>query len=143
MYPEDYSVYRIPMVEFDDEDNEAYMWAFENPEKSTFGKVFEGGVKEYRQYTGELYDIKADKDENGKSISGSRKEKVIDYLNDLDIDYGSRMILFKSEYPADDTYNYDIINYLEENNAISADDMRTILTELGFKVHDNGTITWD
>ncbi|MBO5319477.1 MAG: hypothetical protein J6B01_06705 [Ruminococcus sp.] len=119
-----------------------YDYAYKYPGNYAVSKAV-GSYESYRQYSSELYDIKADKDANGKSISGSRKEKVIDYLNDLDIDYGSRMILFKSEYPADDTYNYDIINYLEENNAISADDMRTILTELGFKVHDNGTITWD
>ena len=90
-----------------------------------------------------MYDIKADKDEYGKSISGSRKDKVIDYVNNLDIDYGARLILFKSEYPSDDTYNYDIINYLEENDAISGEEMRTILTELGFHVSDDGTISWD
>ena len=32
--PEDYSVYRISMLEFDDESNEAYKWEFDNPEKT-------------------------------------------------------------------------------------------------------------
>ena len=87
--------------------------------------------------------MKADKDENGKSISGSRKEKVIDYVNNLDIEYGQRIILFKTEYPADDTYNYDIIDYLNGRDDISYEKMATILTELGMTVHDDGTITWD
>ena len=90
-----------------------------------------------------MYDIKADKDEYGKSISGSRKEKVIDYINNLDIDYGARLILFKSEYNADDTYNYDIIDYLNSREDISYEEMETILKELGFIVRSDGTILWD
>lgn len=121
---------------------EEYDYAYKYPENYAIAKSV-GGYTAYRTYASELYDIKADKDENGKSISGSRKDKVIDYVNNLDIDYGARLILFKSEYPSDDTYNYDIINYLEENDAISGEEMRTILTELGFHVSDDGTISWD
>ena len=90
-----------------------------------------------------MYDIKADKDENGKSINGSRKEKVIEYINNLDADYGERIILFKSEYPSDDTYNYEIIDYLNSRQDISYDEMVTILKELGFNVDREGNITWD
>ena len=143
VYPEDYSVYRIPMLEFDNEENSAYEWAFDNPEKATMGKVFSDGVVEYRRYTSDLYNIKADKDEDGKSISGSRKDKVIDYINGLDADYGAKIILLKSEYPSDDTYNYDIIDYLNERDDISRDEMITILRELGFTVYADGTIEWE
>jgi hypothetical protein len=90
-----------------------------------------------------LYDIKADKDEDGKSISGSRKEKVIDYINGLDADYGEKIILFKSEYKADDTYNYEIIDYLNSRDDISYKEMEAILKELGFTVDSNGNIYWD
>jgi CDP-glycerol glycerophosphotransferase (TagB/SpsB family) len=89
-----------------------------------------------------LYDIKADKDGDGKSISGSRKEKVINYVNGLDIDYGQKIILFKSEYKSDNTYNYDIVDYLNSRNDISYDEMVTILKELGFIVSSNGYVTW-
>ena len=90
-----------------------------------------------------MYDIKADKDENGKSISGSRKEKVMDYINSLDLDYGARLILFKHEYNADDTYNYVIIDYLNSREDISYKEMETILKELGYNVDSKGNITWD
>ena len=92
----------------------------------------------------DLYEIKADKDENGKSITGSRKEKVIAWLNEQeDLDYGEAIILFKSEYKADDTYNMDIIDYLNGRDDISYDEMSTILKELGFNVDSKGNITWD
>ena len=94
------------------------------------------------RYVEALSDIKADKDEDGKSITGSRKEKVIDYVNSLDIDYGMRIIIFKSEYKADDSYNQDIVDYLNERDDISGAEMKSILLELGFEVDDDGNIYW-
>ena len=118
-----------------------YDFAYEYPEKYAVAKSV-GGYEKYKTYSSELYDIKADKDENGKSINGSRKEKVIDYINNLDADYGERLILFKSEYNADDTYNEEIIDYLNNREDISYDEMVTILTELGFTVK-NGNVYWE
>lgn len=118
-----------------------YDFAYEYPEKYAVAKSV-GGYDAYKTYSSELYDIKADKDENGKSISGSRKEKVIEYINNLDADYGEKLILFKSEYNADDTYNYEIIDYLNSREDISYEEMETILKELGFTVKADGTIEW-
>ena len=147
--PEKYKFLNDAGVSYEDYKNgsedfkDAYSWAFKNPEKFTVSKAVASDVVTYRKYASELYDIKADKDEDGKSISGSRKEKVIEYVNNLDIDYGARLILFKSEYNADDTYNYDIINYLNSREDISYEEMETILKELGFIVQADGTILWD
>ena len=118
-----------------------YDFAYEYPEKYAVAKSI-GGYDAYKTYSSELYDIKADKDEDGKSINGSRKEKVIDYINNLDADYGEKIILFKSEYNADDTYNYDIIEYLNSREDISYEEMETILKELGFTVKADGTVEW-
>ena len=129
---------------FSDDQKEAYTWAYNNPDKFTLSKSVTSDLFKYRQYTSELYDIKADKDRNGKSISGSRKEKVVTYINGLDIDYGAKIILFKSEYPADDTYNSDIIDYLNSRDDISYEEMTTILLQLGFTIDPDGvTIRWD
>ena len=147
-YPEKYKFLKDIGVSYgeysaSDESKDAYSWAFNNPEKYTLSKAVASDVITYRKYAGELYDIKADKDSSGKSITGSRKEKVIEYINNLDADYGERIILFKSEYNADDTYNYDIIDYLNSREDISYEEMETILKELGFIVSSDGTITWD
>ena len=122
--------------------NTEYDFAVKYPEKYSVAKSV-GGYDSYKKYMSELYDIKADKDEYGKTISGSRKEKVIEYVNNLDIDYGARLILFKNEYNADDTYNYEIIDYLNSREDISYEEMAAILRELGFTVSSDGTITWD
>jgi hypothetical protein len=120
----------------------AYNWAYENPEKYLVSKAV-GDVVTYRQYSSELNDIKADKDSNGKSISGSRKEKVLNYINSLNADYGAKIILYKSEYASDHTYNNDIVEYLNNRSDISYSEMATILTELGFIVEADGTVRWN
>lgn len=118
-----------------------YDYAYDSPEKYAVAKAV-GGYSAYKTYSSELYDIHADKDSNGKSISGSRKEKVLDYINNLDIDYYEKLILFKSEYNADDTYNYEIIDYLNNRDDISYEEEVIILKELGFNVDSNGNISW-
>lgn len=124
------------------ENKEEYDYAYESPENYAIAKSV-GGYEAYRTYSSEMYDIKADKDENGKSISGSRKEKVWDYISSLDISDGEKYILFKNEYNADDAYNYEIIDYLNRNDAISYEDMVAILKKLGFTVDSQGNISWD
>lgn len=119
----------------------AYNWAYANPDKYVLSKSVTDDVEQYRTISKELYEIKADKDEDGKSVSGSRKEKVINYINELDLSTESKMILYKSEYTADDTYNYEIIEYIG-NKDISYEEKKTILTELGFTVESDGRVRW-
>ena len=119
-----------------------YSWAANNPEQYTVSKAVTNDVAQYKQYTTDLYNIKADKYNNGESISGSRKEKVVNYVNNLNLDYGAKLILFKSEYPSDDTYNADIINYINNRNDLTYEERVTIYTELGFTVKD-GYVYWD
>jgi hypothetical protein len=120
---------------------EEYDFAYENPKKYALTQAV-GGYQSYKGYSSELYDIKADKDSKGNSIRDSRKKKVIDYINGLDMDYGEKIILFKSEYNADDTYNQQIIDYLNSRDDITPQEMRSILEELDFEVDSEGYISW-
>ena len=96
---------------------------------------------DYWRYNDEIYDIKADKDSNGESISGSRKKKVLNYINNLELDEVQKAILFKMEYPSYDDHNYAIINYVN-NLDLSYEDKVSILTELDMEVDKNGNIRW-
>ena len=146
--PEKYDFFKANGISYkdyanaDEDGKSAYTWAYNNPEKYTLSKAITDDVVKYKQYTGDMYDIKADKDASGKSISGSRKEKVIDYINNLDADYEQKIILFKTEYPSDDTYNEDIINYVNSRNDLTYEERVTIYTELGFTIKD-GYVYWD
>jgi hypothetical protein len=109
-------------------------------------RTFDGyaivGGKFYNTHASELQNIEADKDASGKTISGSRKKKVIAYINNLDIPYEDKLILYKSEYPSDQTYNTAIVNYLNGRDDISYDEMVSILQGLGFTIKGD-RITWN
>lgn len=113
-----------------------YSWAADNPGKYTLSKAITNDVTEYKQYTSDLNELKADKDKNGKAINGSAKKKKLAYINSLDIEYGKKMILYKSLYPSDNTYDRQILEYLGSREDLSVEELLTILEELGFKVNN-------
>ena len=82
----------------------------------------------------------ADKDSNGKSISGSKKQKVFDYINSMDVPYEQKLILAKSEYNSFNDNNAEIIEYIE-NTGMSYDERIELYKALGFKV-DGDSISW-
>lgn len=133
-------------IDLTDYDNYAsfdeFDYASKNPEKHLVSKAVTDDFEAYQTYTKALSDITSDKDANGKTITNSRKTKVVNYLNSLDIEYGAKLILFKSEYNSDHTYNYEIIEYLNSRDDISYSEMETILKELGFIVDAKGNIYW-
>ena len=146
--PEKYAFFKDNGISYTDYNNAdedgkaAYTWAYNNPEKYKVSKAVTDDVIEYRSYTSDLSDIKADKDENGNSISGSAKDKKIDYINSLDLDYGQKIILFKMQYKTDDTYNADIVDYVNNLDDLTYEDRVSIYTELGFTIKD-GYVYWD
>ena len=100
------------------------------------------GVKadSYLDYASQTF--KADKDSKGKSIANSKKNKVFDYVNSMDIPFEQKVILSKLEYNSYDEYNNEIIDYLNNNPDITYEDMETILKKLGFEVDSKGNIKW-
>lgn len=126
----------------DEDTKDAYDWAYEYPESYTLSKAVTDDVVQYKEYSKALDAIRS-KDENGFKISTSVKERKTEYINSLDIEYGAKLILFKNEYNADDTYNNEIIEYLNNKNDLTFDEKLTILRKLGFAVTNDGKITWD
>lgn len=132
----------IDLTGYEDIGNfEEYDYATKNPGKYAISKAV-GGYENYIKYSERLSNITAEKDKNGNAVSGSRKKKVARYINNLDIEFGEKMILYRSQYKSDDTYNAQIVEYLNERNDITHQDKITILTELGFKVSDDGKVRW-
>lgn len=132
----------VDMTNYEDYSSlDEFDFATKKPGKYAIAEAV-GGYNSYTKYTEALGDIHADKDSSGKSINGSRKEKVQAYIESLPLDYGEKIILHKMEYPADDTYNYDIVEYLDSRDDISYEQMVSILEELGFKVNGQ-QISWD
>lgn len=154
-YPDKYAVLQEEGISVEDykENHEEsafiytddYSWAADNPGKYTLSKAVADDVTEYREYTSALSKIKADKDENGKTISGSAKAKKKEYIWSLDLDYGQKAILYRSLFDSKadkEEYNMDIVDYLNSRGDISYDEMNTILRELDFEVDEDGNISW-
>lgn len=95
---------------------------------------------EYLDYESQYF--VADKDKNGKSISGSKKAKVFNYINNMDISFEEKVILAKLQYNTYDEWNVEIIEYLN-NSDISYEEMEFILTQMGFIVDKDGYIYWE
>jgi hypothetical protein len=147
-YPEKYEFLQKNNVSYkeyskDEDTREAYNWAFNNQEKYTVSKVISDDLVAYKKLTQEIYKFRADKDSNGKTINGTAKAKKINYINNLDMEYGKKLVLFKSLFDKDDTYNYEIIDYLNSREDITYEETETILKQLGFTVAANGNIYWD
>lgn len=123
---------------------EEYDYAFESPDKYAIANTI-GGYDVYRAYSKELNDIRADKDASGKTINGSSKKKKTEYINSLDLDYGQRIILYRSLFDSKadkNTYNADIVEYLNNREDLSYEEVVTILESLDMKVHSDGSVTW-
>ena len=113
---------------------DAYSKASEDMNKYTLSKAVAKDLKEYNKYKEALNNMKADVDKNGKTISGSAKEKKKNYIFNLDLDYGQKLILYRSLYDSkEDKNKYDskIVDYLYGRSDISYEDMEVILEELG------------
>ena len=90
----------------------------------------------------EYQDFKADKDRYGKSVSGSKKKKIMNYIESSGLDYNQKIILHKVYYPADDSYNYEIADYVF-NNVETYEQRINILETLGFKIGEDGIVRWE
>jgi len=126
-----------------EESREAYNWAYQNPEKYQVSLAVTEDTVAYKGYAKDLSAIKADKDSKGNTVSGSRKKKVVQYLNGLDATYGAKIILYKMEYPSDDTYNGKIIEYVNGIEGFSYEQKESVLKELGFTVSKDGKVSWN
>lgn len=124
-----------------DESKELYNYAYKNPETFELGKAITGDFKAYKEYADYIWDLKADKDEDGNSISGSKKTKVISYVNDLDLSIPQKAMLIRKTYSSFDEYNVDIVEYVSGLD-IDYEKQKSILESLDMKVYDDGTVEW-
>ena len=124
--------------------NETYQkavdWAYNTPSNYSMSKALDGIENTYT-YLDELNDIKGDKDKKGKTISGSRKTKVFNYINSLNLTPVQKAMLVRTQYSSYDSYNNEIVNYLNNQTSITLDEEYEILKKLGYKVKGD-RVSW-
>ena len=143
-YPDKYKVLReqgVSVKEYKDKyekttfmHTDDFDWAAKNPEKYTISKAITDDVLEYKNYTRELSAIEGEKDSSGKTISGSKKKNQAEYINNLNLDYGQKIILYRSLFDsaADrKMYENDIKKFIDGRKDLSHQDKVIILETLG------------
>ena len=146
-YPEKYNWLKSNNISYkeytsSDEAKEIYNYAYNNPEKYSLGMAATNDFKQYYKYKEHINELYADKNSEGKSISGSRKNKVINYVNSLPLDIPQKAMIIRSEYSSFDEYNNDIVSYVD-SLSIPYENKVTILKELDMTVYEDGTVRWD
>lgn len=96
-------------------------------------------INEYLKYKTNTFEN--DKDSDGKTISGSKKQKVYNYLNsisDKNLSQDYKKIICKIEGIND--YDNDIVNFVNNSKQLNYDERTEILKNIGFKINDDGKI---
>ena len=98
-----------------------------------------GNISDY--YIIKSQEFTSSKDKNGKTISGSKKAKVINYINSMNIPVSQKAILINLNGYKLTNYNSKVINYVNSSNNTTAD-KKEILKSLGFEVYTKNGKTY-
>jgi hypothetical protein len=123
------------------DEQKAYVYGKSYSSDETLNMVVKGGIdfNEYLKYAAQT--IVADKDSDGKSISGSKKAKVISAVNKLSLSIPQKAMLIRKEYSSFRDYNNDIVSYVSSLD-LDYQEKTEILKELHMTVKDN-RVYWD
>ncbi len=82
-----------------------------------------------------------DKDKDGETISGTKKQKVYNYVNSLDnVDLIYKYMIVKMEGINDSDGDKAIINYVNKSQKFNFEERKEALKTLGFKVDKYGNV---
>ena len=145
--PEKYNFFKNNGIAYSDyeENKDLYNYAYEHQDKYAASKAITGDFATYYSHIETMGDFDA-KDEYGNSVNGLKKERVFNYINELDLSIAQKAIMFKMQYPKDNdyvgnSYNEDIVNHVG-NLDITYEEMVEILENLGMTVKDD-MVYWD
>lgn len=97
-------------------------------------------INDYLNYKSQVF--KADKDKDGKTITNSRKNKLLNYVQGMHTDINNMRLLMATEYKLSKNDANSVANYVQSLK-ITTEEKTSIFKKLkGFKVNDNGTITY-
>ena len=117
------------------EDEILFFWQKEYPDDDSFSYVASVGLKPSAYVDFKAQTFKADVDENGKAITGTKKAKIASYINKMNISETQKLILKMSV--TDYTYETDeyqrVIDYVNAR-PISKKDKLDILGDIGLKI---------
>ncbi len=101
-------------------------------------------MNEYLNYKLQEFtsDKKDDGTEDGKTISGSKKAKVYNYVNNMKITGKQRMLLLGTQYKLTDSERATLANYVKDLNITKAEKLEIYKKLQGFTVYKDGRVTY-
>lgn len=102
-------------------------------------------IKQYLKYQQQEFasDKKDDGTVNGKSISGSKQKKVVQYLNSMDINGKQRLLLYAiNGYKTTLSQKNSLVEYVQGLKLNPKDEIKLYDKFSGFKVYKNGKVEW-
>ncbi len=98
------------------------------------------GINEYLDYLS--IEFKGDKDENDETIRGSKKNKIIDYLNNSNLTYVQKLLIAGRQFTLGNEEQEIVFNLINNSNLSSKEKMELLDSYNGFKVDKNGNVRW-
>lgn len=102
-------------------------------------------INEYLKYKEQEFesDRKDDGTTSGKAISGSKKKKVYNYVNNMNITYKQKLLLLGTQYKLTTNERKELAYYVNSLPNTTKKDKLKIYEKLkGFTVYKNGTVSW-
>lgn len=131
------------LIKADLEDNQlAYLYSKYYSSEDTLNDIVTLKIptKQYIKFDSQNFEGKYNTN-TGKTINGSRKNEVINYVNSLNLTIPQKAILIKSKYNSYDNYNNQIINYVNALNK-SANDKKILLKSIGFDNYNKDIVNY-
>lgn len=101
-------------------------------------------INEYLRYLQQNFesDTKDDGTTKVKTVSGSAKTKIYNYVNNMNITYEQKLMLLGTQYKLNDTQRTKLYNYVKSLK-YTQDEMQEVFESLkGFTVYKDGRVTW-
>lgn len=101
-------------------------------------------VKEYLRYKQQKFssDKVDDGTVGGKSVSGSKKKKVYDYVNSMDISYNQKLLLLGQQYKLNDEERGKLAKYVNSMKLSKTEKLEIFERLQGFTVYKDGRVKW-
>ncbi len=101
-------------------------------------------INEYLKY--KTQDFSADKEDDGtikgKTISGSKKEKVYNYIENMNITYMQKLMLYGMEYTLSDNEQGQIANYINSLNKTKSEKLDMLSKFQGTTIYKDGSFKY-
>lgn len=113
---------------------------------SLYGIMKESNIDstEYLKYKSQKFESnkKDDGTTTGKTISGSKKNKVYEYVNNMDITYNQKLLLLGTQYSLTSAEKTKLAHYINDMNISKKRKMEIYDKISGFTVYKDGRIKW-